>query len=217
MSAQTPIYGITYPTESDLVRDVHQHMQTVATTVESALHEVDQRATPAGSTPVIATTFDQLSQMPGVVGQTGYVTGDVSYDNGMYVYNGSAWTRGSVPLGADVFDFHEVTNWAPQYRAWLSAGTVHLSLRLNRKTDMGATSLLNTERVGNILIDKFKPPYFMHMPAFTSQSTTNNPATAFGIQIQPAGGIWVEALQNNVGIKAGGNVQAMITWPCAFN
>lgn len=217
MSAQTPIYGITYPTESDLVRDVHQHMQTVATTVESALHEVDQRATPAGSTPVIATTFDQLSQMPGVVGQTGYVTGDVSYDNGMYICNGSAWTRGSVPLGADAIDFHEVTNWLPEYRAWLSAGTVHLSLRLNRKTVMGGTAILNTENVGRILIDKFKPPYPMHFPAFTSQSTTNSPATAFGIQMQPSGAVMIEALQNNVGIAAGGLVQAMLTWPCAFN
>ena len=217
MSAQTPIYGITYPTESDLVRDVHQHMQTVATTVESALHEVDQRATPAGSTPVIAQTLDQLSKLSGVVGQTGYVTNDTGGNNGPYIYDGTGWTRGSVTLGADVFDFPEGTNWAPQYRAWLSAGTVHLSLRINRKNDMGATSLLIAETVGNILINKFKPPYFMHLPAFTSQSTTNNPATAFGIQIQPAGGIKVEALQNNVGIKAGGNVQAMLTWPCAFN
>lgn len=217
MSAQTPIYGITYPTESDLVRDVHQHMQTVATTVESALHEVDQRATPAGSTPVIATTFDQLSQMPGVVGQTGYVTNDTGGNNGPYIYDGSAWTRGSVPLGSDVFDFHEVTNWRPEYRAWLSAGTVHLSLRLNRKVPMGATPILNTENVGRILVDKFKPPYYMHLPAFTSQSTTNTPATAFGIQLQSAGAIMIEALQNNVGIAAGGTVQAMITWPCAFN
>lgn len=216
MSAQTPIYGITYPTESDLVRDVHQHMQTVATTVENALHEVDQRATPAGSTPVIAQTLDQLSKLSGVVGQTGYVTNDTSGNNGPYIYAGSAWTRGSVPLGDDVFNFHEGPNWRPEYRAWLSAGTVHLSLRLNRKTVMGGTALLNTETVGWILVDKFKPPYYMHLPAFTSQSTTNTPATAFGIQLR-AGAVTIEALQNNVGIAAGGTVQAMLTWPCAFN
>ena len=217
MSAQTPIYGIQYPTESDLVRDVHQHMKTVATTVESALHEVDQRATPAGSTPVIAQTLDQLLKLSGVVGQTGYVTNDTSGNNGMYVHNGTGWTRGSVSLGADVFEFKEVTNWHPEYRAWLSAGTVHLSLRLNRKVAMGATQILNTEIVGRIKIDKFKPPYYMHLPAFTSKSTTNNPAGAFGIQMQGDGHILIEALQNNVGIKAGGIVQAMLTWPCAFN
>lgn len=217
MSAQTPIYGITYPTESDLVRDVHQHMKTVATTVESALHEVDQRATPAGSTPVIATTFDQLSQMPGVVGQTGYVTNDTGGNNGPYIHDDTGWTRGSVPLGGDVFDFHEGTNWRPEYRAWLSAGTVHLSLRLNRKTAMGASVLLSTEQVGYILIGKFKPPYYMHLPAFTSKSTTNSPASAFGIQMHSDGIVLIEALQNNVGIMAGGTVQAMMTWPCAFN
>ena len=216
MSAQTPIYGITYPTESDLVRDVHQHMQTVATTVESALHEVDQRATPAGSTPVIATTVDQLSTLGGVTGQTGYVTNDTSGNNGPYIYDGSAWTRGSVTLGDDVFDFHEVTNWRPEYRAWLSAGTVHLSLRLNRKTVMGATGILGTEQVGIIKNPNLRPPYYMHMPAFTSQSTTND-AACFGIQIQSGGAVMVEALKPNVGMKAGGTVQAMITWPCAFN
>ena len=40
---------------------------------------------------------------------------------------------------------------------------------------------------------------------------------AFGIQMQGDGNILIEALQNNVGIKAGSIVQAMLTWPCAFN
>lgn len=216
MSAQTPIYGITYPTESDLVRDVHQHMQTVATTVENALHEVDQRATPAGSTPVIATTVDQLSQMPGVVGQTGYVTNDTSGNNGPYIYDGSAWTRGSVTLGADAFEFPEGASWRPEYKAWLSAGTVHLSLRLNRKTVMGATGILGTEQVGIIKNTNLRPPYYVHMQAFTSQSATND-AACFGIQIQSGGAVMVEALKPNVGMKAGGIIQAMLTWPCAFN
>ena len=38
-----------------------------------------------------------------------------------------------------------------------------------------------------------------------------------GIQMEPGGRIYIEALQNNAGIKAGGVVQAMLTWPCAFN
>lgn len=217
MSAQTPIYGITYPTESDLVRDVHEHMRNVATTVEAALNLVDRRATPEGATPVVAQTLEQLLKLSGVVGQTGYVTNDTSGNNGPYIHNGTGWTRGSSSLGDAVFSFPENTNWRPEYKAWLSAGTVHLSLRLNRKVVMGGTPLLNTEQVGGILIDKFKPPYFMHLPAFTSQSTANSPYTAFGIQMQPSGSIRIEALQNNVGIKAGGVVQAMLTWPCAFN
>lgn len=216
MSAQTPIYGITYPTESDLVRDVHQHMQTVATTVESALHEVDQRATPAGSTPVIAQTLDQLSKLSGVIGQTGYVTGDTSYNNGMYIHNGTSWTRGSVTLGNDVFQMPEVTNWRPEYRAWLSAGTVHLSLRLNRKTFMGATNLLGIELFGTITEQSFWPPYYMHLPAFTSKSTLND-TNSFGILVTSEGELKVEAWRDKAGLNAGGTVQAMLTWPCAFN
>lgn len=216
MSAQTPIYGITYPTESDLVRDVHQHMQNVAATVESALHEVDQRATPAGSTPVIAQTLDQLLKLSGVVGQTGYVTNDTSGNNGAYIHNGTGWTRGSNSLGNDVFNFPESGSWRAEYRAWLSAGTVHLSLHLTRKINMDATPVLKTEQFGAIRIDKFKPAGTVHLPAFTSQSITNNPS-AFGIQMEPGGRFYIEALQNNAGIKAGGIVSSMLTWPCAFN
>lgn len=217
MTLQTPIYGIEYPDATDLVRDIPTHMRDMADTIETALHQVDARATPAGSTPVIATTWATLSTMSGVIGQTGYVTGDTSGNNGPYIHNGTGWTRGSNSLGNDVFNLPESPNWSPEYKAWLSAGTVHLSLRLNRKGIMGNTPLLNTEKVGVILNDKFRPPYSMHLPAFTGESTTNNPAAAFGIQIQPSGDIRIEAVQNNVGINTGGFVQAMLTWPCAFN
>lgn len=216
MTLQTPIYGIEYPDATDLVRDIPTHMRDMADTIETALHQVDARATPAGSTPVIATTWAKLSTMSGVIGQTGYVTNDTSGNSGPYIHNGTGWTRGSVTLGDDVFDFREVTNWRTEYRAWLSAGTVHLSLHLNRKVYMGATALLNTEPVGKILIDIFKPTCPMHLPAFTSKTTTNNPSE-FGIQMQSDGTVLIEALQNNAGINAGGVVQAMLTWPCAFN
>lgn len=216
MTLQTPIYGIEYPDATDLVRDIPTHMRDMADTIETALHQVDARATPAGSTPVIATTWAKLSTMSGVIGQTGYVTDDQSTLNGPYIYDGTGWTRGAVTLGADAFEFVEVTNWRPEYKAWLSAGTVHLSLRLNRKIVMGATGILGTEQVGIIKAPNLRPPYYMHMPAFTSQSTTND-ATCFGIQIQSGGAVMVEALKPNVGMKAGGVIQAMLTWPCAFN
>ncbi len=112
MSAQTPIYGITYPTDSDLVRDIADHLKTEAQTVETALHEVDQRATPAGSTPVIAQTFDQLSQMSGVTGQTGYVTNDASYRNGVYIHDIAGWERASDTLGDDLFEFVDNDGWS---------------------------------------------------------------------------------------------------------
>lgn len=216
MTLQTPIYGIEYPDATDLVRDIPTHMQGMADTIETALHQVDARATPAGSTPVIATTWAKLSTMSGVIGQTGYVTDDQSTLNGPYIYDGTGWTRGAVTLGADAIEFVESTNWRSEYKAWLSAGTVHLSLRINRKIVMGATWILRTEQIGIIKNPNLRPPYYMHIPAFTSQSTTND-ATCFGIQIQSAGGVMVEALKPNVGMKAGGTIQAMLTWPCAFN
>lgn len=217
MSAQTPIYGITYPTESDLVRDVHQHMQTVATTVESALHEVDQRATPAGSTPVIAQTLDQLSTLSGVVGQTGYVTNDASYRNGVYIHDIAGWGRDSDTLGDDLFEFANNTNWSSQYRAWLSAGTVYLSLRLVRKTNWPQQSIAQSiEKVGNVKVPAFRPPWFIHAPAFAS-GTTNNKVNSIGLRVDQDGSIRVETLEPNVGLNANGIIQGTITWPCEWN
>lgn len=217
MSAQTPIYGITYPTESDLVRDVHEHMQTVATTVESALHEVDQRATPAGSTPVIATTFDQLSQMPGVVGQTGYVTNDASYRNGVYIHDIAGWGRASDTLGDDLFELANNTNWSSQYRAWLSAGAVFLSLRLVRKTNWPQQSIaLSDEKVGNVKVPAFRPPWFIHAPA-CAWGVSNNKANNIGFRVDQDGSIRVETLEPNVGLNANGVILGTITWPCEWN
>ena len=217
MSAQTPIYGITYPTESDLVRDVHQHMQTVATTVENALHEVDRRATPAGSTPVIAQTYDQLSQMSGVTGQTGYVTNDASYRNGVYIHDIAGWERASDTLGDDLFDFANNTNWSSQYRAWLSAGAVFLSLRLVRKTNWPQQSTaMSLEKVGYVKVPAFRPPWSTHAQAFT-WGTPNNKVNSIGLRVDQDGNIRVETLEPNVGLNANGVIAGTITWPCEWN
>lgn len=94
MGSMTPIYGITYPTGTDYVKDAPLQMQVLAQTVEDALKEVDARATPQGATPVIATMYDVLSGMTGVRGQIGYVYSDPTpANNGAYVYNGRSWDR----------------------------------------------------------------------------------------------------------------------------
>lgn len=90
----TPIYSITYPTGTDYVKDAPLQMQVLAQTVETALSEVDARATPAGATPVIATMYAVLKGKKGVRGQIGYVYSDTTpSNNGVYVYTGTAWNR----------------------------------------------------------------------------------------------------------------------------
>lgn len=217
MSAQTPIYGITYPTDSDLVRDIADHLKTEAQTVETALHEVDQRATPAGSTPVIAQTFDQLSQMSGVTGQTGYVTNDASYRNGVYIHDIAGWERASDTLGDDLFEFVDNDGWSHDYHAWLSAGTVFLNLRMLRKKEWKpGTIVQHVEKVGQIKIPAFRPPYYVHIPGFAS-GTNNNNANSFGFRVDTDGSIQAETLMTNTGLSANGVIQAMMTWPCTWH
>lgn len=219
MSAQTPIYGIEYPTESDLVRDIADHLKTEAETVESALHEVDQRATPTGSTPVIAQNYDQLSTLPGVIGQTGYVVADgAAFRNGIYFYDGQSWTRGNVKLGDDEFEFANNTNWDSQYRAWISAGTIFVSIRMVRKTDYpGANAgTLRTEKIGIVKQPLLRPPYYYHLPAFANETTLNN-CSSFGIQMAPGGDIMIESLVPNAGLKKNAVIEATMTWPTQFN
>lgn len=94
MSATTPIYQLEYPTGDDLVKNAPTSFRDLANSVETALNEVDARATPEGSTPVVRNTLALLKQTAGVTGQTGYVTGDSDeQNNGPYFYNGSSWEQ----------------------------------------------------------------------------------------------------------------------------
>ena len=88
----TPIYGIPYLDGSDLVSSAPEQFANMANGVETALNEVDNRNTPAGVKPVIATTLETLAGITGVTGQTGYVTADpTESNNGPYYWSGSAW------------------------------------------------------------------------------------------------------------------------------
>lgn len=98
MTSTTPIYGIPYPDASDLVSNAPAQLKDLAAGMETALQVVDNRSTPAGVKPVIATTLAALADLSGVTGQTGYVTADTTAsNNGAYVWNGSAWTRFDTP------------------------------------------------------------------------------------------------------------------------
>ena len=88
----TPIYGLPYIEADDLVSSAPTQFKNMAEGFETALNEVDNRNTPAGVKPVIATTLETLAGITGVTGQTGYVTADTTTaNNGPYFWNGSAW------------------------------------------------------------------------------------------------------------------------------
>ena len=88
----TPLYNIPYLEGTDLVSGAPEQFAQMATGVENALHEIDQRATPEGVAPVIATTLATLAAHTGVTGQTGYVTADAkASNNGPYYWNGKTW------------------------------------------------------------------------------------------------------------------------------
>lgn len=219
MSAQTPIYGIKYPTADDLVRGIPDQLQEAAQTTEAALNLVDRRATPEGSVPVTATTASALNQLTGIPGQSGIVTNDVQHRNGMYFYDGSGWTRGAVSLDAESFEFAENDNWTSQWRAWLAAGTLFCAIRLVRKTYYpgNGSGLLRTEKVGFIKQEGLRPPWYYHLPAFATETTLNDCAS-FGIQISTVGEIMIESLKMNAGLKKNAIIEATMTWPTvAFN
>ena len=94
----TPIYGIPYLEGNDLVSSAPEQFANMANGVETALNEVDNRNTPAGVKPAIATTLETLAGLTGVTGQTGYVTADpTESNNGPYYWSGSAWRMRPAP------------------------------------------------------------------------------------------------------------------------
>lgn len=104
MTVTTPIYGISAPSGEDLVSSLPKHLQDFATSMENALKTVDDRATPDGCAPVIATTLAALATQKAVTGQTGYVTADGD-NNGSYVWSGTAWRK--LALLTDISDRYE--------------------------------------------------------------------------------------------------------------
>lgn len=212
MSAQTPIYGIEYPTESDLVRDIADHLKTEAQTVEAALHEVDQRATPAGSTPVIAQNYDQLSTLGGVTGQTGYVTNDESGRNGMYIRGANGWTRGGTTAPADGTNLELANNdgWdATDSKAYLFMGMMLVHIRVTRKTANWTKNCYQQEKIAQ-LGPLLRPPQHYHFRGFATNGGAKVPDV--GILVQVDGSVMIEALANSTTI----NKDALITCACIF-
>ena len=92
---QTPRYGIRYPAPDNLVRQAPEQFQTMATDIEGALADVDDRATDDARATIVRPTLDQLKTSTPVQGQIGYVYNDPVQDqNGLYVWTGSASETG---------------------------------------------------------------------------------------------------------------------------
>lgn len=149
----TPIYGIPYLDGSDLVSGAPEQFSKMANGVETALTEVDNRNTPDGVKPAIATTLETLAGITGVTGQTGYVTADeTESNNGPYFWNGTAWLpyatramldalRNQLTQGYESGTFSGQTNGdAVAEISWKShttkpAGIVVTRLRIDNQSD----------------------------------------------------------------------------------
>lgn len=149
----TPIYGLPYIEADDLVSSAPTQFKKMAEGFETALNEVDNRNTPAGVKPVIATTLEALAAQTGVTGQTGYVTADTTTaNNGPYFWNGSAWLpyatggmlddlRNQLTQGYESGTFSGQTNGdAVAEISWKShttkpAGMVVTRLRIDNQSD----------------------------------------------------------------------------------
>lgn len=149
----TPIYGIPYLDGSDLVSGAPEQFSKMANGVETALTEVDNRNTPDGVKPAIATTLETLAGITGVTGQTGYVTADeTESNNGPYFWNGTAWLpyatramldalRNQLTQGYESGTFSGQTNGdAVAEISWKShttkpAGMVITRLRIDNQSD----------------------------------------------------------------------------------
>lgn len=134
MTAQTSRYGIQYPTGSDLVSNIPQHMQNAANSIEQALADVDDRHTTAAYSPVIRNTYTQLKTVSAQVGQLGFVTGDNALYHGAYVYNGTDWTvidsRDITSMITNVMDNDKYKITA--LHAMLCGKLLHLTFKVTR-------------------------------------------------------------------------------------
>lgn len=216
----TPMLGAEPPTTTATATpqpDVPSWMNTLpGTTPEDIAAKMRNRGV------ITANSFETLPTQGIEVGTRATVNGG-TWDAGEWVWAGTTWVKSagagqvSDTLGDDLFEFANNTNWSSQYRAWLSAGAVFLSLRLVRKTNWPQQSTAQSiEKVGNVKVPAFRPPWFVHAPAFAT-GTPNNKVNSIGLRVDQDGSIRVETLEPNVGLNANGIIQGTITWPCEWN
>lgn len=97
---ETSRYQLKYPAETDLVRFASKQFQTMVESIETALGNVDDRATTEAHSTIVRPTLSQLNQSTAAQGQFGYVYNDTDTNlRGVYIYNG-AWVKvtGELPL-----------------------------------------------------------------------------------------------------------------------
>lgn len=146
MTANTPIYGLSYPEGSDLVSTASASFKAMADTFEQALDQVDRRDTPEGVKPVIATTLEALRKITGVTGQTGFVTGGNEDGWGQYVWNGSAWIRNM-----------------PEDQAWNGSWRVNSEIYTGRKWVDGRRIYMQVKEYKNLANNSRTSPGISNM------------------------------------------------------
>lgn len=146
MTANTPIYGLSYPEGSDLVSSAPDSFKAMADTFEQALDQVDRRDTPEGVKPVIATTLEALRKITGVTGQTGFVTGVNEDGWGQYVWNGSAWIRNM-----------------PEDQAWNGSWSVNSEIYTGRKWVDGRRIYMQVKEYKNLANNSRTSPGISNM------------------------------------------------------
>ncbi len=167
MTATTPIYGLSYPEGTDLVSSAPDSFKSMVETVESALHTVDQRATPEGATPVIATTLATLQAETATIGQTGFVTDDGD-NTGPYIWAGDSWHHAYWYTAADKDKTTVIQNslWICWYL--IKRGVVYVYVFLS---DSGTTGWTISEMPAT-LPEEARPPIDMSIAPAVNNNTS---------------------------------------------
>lgn len=202
MTATTPIYGLSYPEGSDLVSTAPDSFKAMADTVEQALYTVDQRSTPAGATPVIATTLESLKAQTATVGQTGFVTSDGG-QTGPYIWDGTSWHHAHWYTADDKAKTTLVneSGWKCEYM--IKHGFVYVTVNLS---DSGTKGWSESQMPGT-LPEEARPPLELNFAPMCSNNTS------IGVFIVKPTGVIVYSRRG--GGQISDNRYATMMWPAA--
>lgn len=214
MTTNTPIYGIPYPDDTDLVSQAPAQLRTFATGVETALNLVDRRATPSGSTPVIATTKSALDSMTGVTGQTGYVYADsLYYNRGVYHWTGSKWERDAIDVSNHFFAVNG-SNWN---RNWFKAEIIGNRVFVDTEIKKvgyasGGTSNWTTEKLLTFP-SAMAPANYMIFPAISNPS--DGSMWTWAASVETGGNFNLVKLKGTSNLAVNGLIRVSCSWQIA--
>ena len=199
----TTAHGITYPTGSDKIKELPDHLKQMADSIDTAI-------TANNALPVVVATKTALNAVNATAGRLGIVTNDTTPGNkGQYIGDGTTWRR-NLSAGAWV-SATKGDDFDVNLYGFVVSGTPFVALSCTAKRTIDRANGRISIEVASVAYANFRSYIHMLLPAVCGAIGKQND---FCFHVYPDGRIKVESNIPNSNLTKGQQLFATLTWAC---